>query len=113
MNNCGSYGDDLVLEYRVPIRTNVNVQSGAITSRSSGSARPGAGCGTCPSGAAVWNTGSGWNAMGLNNGRGAMNGNGNGNGNPNCVIETRGNTRYKTCYYSNGTTTMETYPGVY
>ncbi|CCU56015.1 unknown similar to AMEV088 [Choristoneura rosaceana entomopoxvirus 'L'] len=120
MNTCGSYGDDMVLEYKVPIRTNVSVQSGSITGKSSSYANTG-------------RSGSSCNSCGINNynSNGYSNGYSSGNGytgytgynnatvrsvgnnwdnNPSCVVETRGNNRYRTCYYRDGTSTIETYP---
>lgn len=98
MSNCGSYGDDLVLEYKVPIRTNVNVQSGTITSRSSGLPETGTkSCNSCPS-TFGYNGTLNTRSQNLNSDY------------PTCTEERRGNTRYRTCYYSNGSTTVETFP---
>ncbi|AAG02794.1 hypothetical protein AMV088 [Betaentomopoxvirus amoorei] len=108
MNTCGSYGDDIVLEYKVPIRTNVNVQSGAITSKSNAYSNTGrSNCNSC--GTNGYSTGVGYSNTGVRSVSNTWSNN-NWDNNPSCVVETRGSNRYRTCYYRDGTSTVETYP---
>ncbi|CCU56309.1 unknown similar to AMEV088 [Mythimna separata entomopoxvirus 'L'] len=129
MSYCTGYSDDIVMEYRVPIKTNVNVQSGTITSKANTYGNPPrSNCNSCSNGYSsngyssngYSSNGYGGSNAGYNNGVGGYTsayssntvrtvGN-NWDNNPSCVVETRGNNRYRTCYYRDGTSTIETYP---
>ncbi|BAO49549.1 hypothetical protein [Alphaentomopoxvirus acuprea] len=134
MTTCGAYSDDVILEYKVPVRTMLNVQSGNISGRSNVYPTtyaancqpvPTSNYTGCPSGnsnnwPSGFNTGMGYPA-GFNtgvNGTNSVNRNGwglgrpnmNRYGTPNCTTEIRGNNQFRTCYYNDGTTTVETIP---